>query len=478
MKLLSSLPALIALTALGLPAAEPLPVRGYYFTFNRMPTFGLPEWKEIYSQIRADGGNTVMLWTGGGFRSTKFPITWQYNRDHKNVRNDFVRELIDYGHTLGIKTLLGFTPFSYDGVNQYTFEHPELKSMQKNGKMAKLGGIHCWGYALNPSKEASQKFMLDYVREMYFDFYPKADGLLIESSDYDICFCPQCQGHYYEREFQFVKAISDEVWQRKPDATIVVYPHYFSGQSVPGFNVNAAKFDFDQRWTLFFTPHSAHVDPALVKRAKSAIYWDSSPALKTPHEIQEGARTASRYGIPGYVPSFESFSFEVKHPEGNEQYLIGSRLKPFGFAWLPDGKNPYGELLVRVNRFAYREFTHNPELDYNSFRSILGKEIFGRETESAAVDDLLFLQQAFFKDHTWFSASPVVSPDILRGRLETGTISFEQMKVYRDNLDRIRAIATRYASANGDAKIELRTIAEEILQNWRKNDHLISDHLR
>jgi hypothetical protein len=200
--------------------------------------------------------------------------------------------------------------------------------------------------------------------------------------------------------------------------------------------------------------------------------------MKTPHEIQEGARTASRYGIPGYVPSFESFSFEVKHPEGNEQYLIGSRLKPFGFAWLPDGKNPYGELLVRVNRFAYREFTHNPELDYNSFRSILGKEIFGRETESAAVDDLLFLQQAFFKDHTWFSASPVVSPDILRGRLETGTISFEQMKVYRDNLDRIRAIATRYASANGDAKVELKTIAEAVLQNWRKNDHLISDHLR
>ena len=30
--------------------------------------------------------------------------------------------------------LLGFTPFGYDGVNQYALEHPELKAVGKDGK--------------------------------------------------------------------------------------------------------------------------------------------------------------------------------------------------------------------------------------------------------------------------------------------------------------------------------------------------------
>ena len=65
------------------------------------------------------------------------------------------------------------TPFSYDGVNQYPFEHPELKAVQRNGRLIGLNGIHCWGYALNPSRTAAQRFMLEYAREMLFDFYPQ-----------------------------------------------------------------------------------------------------------------------------------------------------------------------------------------------------------------------------------------------------------------------------------------------------------------
>ena len=160
----------LLITATVAAADEPIKIRGYYFTFCRMPTFGLAEWKQIYDRIHSDGGNTVLLWVGGGFRSRKFPVTWQYNQDHKNIQADFVRDLIDYGHSKGIRTLLGFTPFSYDGVNQYPIEHPELKAVQTNGRLAKLSGIHCWGYALNPSRPEAQKFMLDYIREMYLRF--------------------------------------------------------------------------------------------------------------------------------------------------------------------------------------------------------------------------------------------------------------------------------------------------------------------
>ncbi len=271
-------------------SARNLALRGYYFTFMRMPTYGLPQWKEIVDTVHQDGGNLILLWLGGGFRSKKFPITWEYNRDHKNIQEDFVRELIDYAHRKDIRILLALTPFSYDGVNQYAFQHPELKAVQRDGKPVGLNGIDCWGYALNPSRPAAQTFMLEYAREMLFDFYPNADGLMLESSDYAICYCPGCQGRYYEREFQFVRAISQEVWSAKPEAMVLIYPHYFSSGSVPGFEVQGATQEFDPRWTLFFTPHSAHLDSDLIRQARTSLYWDSSPAKKTPRQIQQGRR--------------------------------------------------------------------------------------------------------------------------------------------------------------------------------------------
>ena len=238
----------------------PFAQRGYYITFMRMPIYDLADWKKIVDGIHDDGGNTLLLWVAGAFRSKKFPITWAYNKDHENVRQDFVRDLIDHAHARGIKVLLGFTPFGYDGVNQYPLEHPETRAIGKDGQPVGLAGIGCWGYNLCPSKPQSQQFMLDYVREM-LSFYPNADGLMIESSDYAICHCPDCGPKFFDKEFAFVRRISEDVWSKKPDAMIVVYPHYFSGTEVPGFGVKAAKQPFDPRWTLFFTPHSAHLNP-------------------------------------------------------------------------------------------------------------------------------------------------------------------------------------------------------------------------
>jgi hypothetical protein len=38
-------------------------------------------------------------------------------------------------------------------------------------------------------------------------------ALLIESSDYAICYCPKCREKYFDREFQFVRQISDDLWR-------------------------------------------------------------------------------------------------------------------------------------------------------------------------------------------------------------------------------------------------------------------------
>src|SRR5688572_8060546 len=220
------------ITTLSVAAGEPFELRGYYLTFMRMPVMGLPEWKRAVDCFAEDDINTLVLWMPGGFRSRKFPITWRYNEAHANVREDFARDLIDYAHTRKIRVLLGFTPFGYDGINQFPLEHPALKAKKADGSPVDKFGIHCWGWSLCPAQPESQRLMREYLHEMIFDFYPNADGLLVESSDYNVCQCTQCGPRHYEHEFALVRWISDELWKAKPDASILVYPHYFTGKKV------------------------------------------------------------------------------------------------------------------------------------------------------------------------------------------------------------------------------------------------------
>src|SRR6185369_10963386 len=103
MLLIMTTVALLALPSDEPKAHGPFAQRGYYITFMRMPTYDLADWKRIVDGIHDDGGNTLLLWVAGAFRSQKYPITWKYNAEHENVRDDFVRDLIDHAHTRGIR---------------------------------------------------------------------------------------------------------------------------------------------------------------------------------------------------------------------------------------------------------------------------------------------------------------------------------------------------------------------------------------
>lgn len=432
----------------------------------RMPTYGLAQWKDILECLHADGANLLLLWMGGAFRSKRFPITWKFNEEHENVRQDFGHDLIRHAHTLGLKVLLGFTPFGYDGVNQYPLEHPELKALKRDGHPTDQSGIYCWGWNLCPSKPAAQQFMLDYVREMFFDFYPEADGLMVESSDYAICHCADCRGRFFEKEFQFVRAISDDVWAKKPGATIVVYPHYFSGAKVPGFDVAGATLPFDPRWTLFFTPHSAHLDAKLIRQARASLWWDEAPALHDPAAIQRGARQARDAAVTGYVPSLEAYSFVPTHPEEGQSYLVGKRQIPLGFGWLKPGEHPYNELPLRVNRIAYREFSRQPDLPFDEFKRRLGREIFGEAATPAGAEDLLELQRVFARERSWCQVSPLVSPERVRAMKERGALTPERRDSYRAALVRVKQIEERHRSDGSPGGMELHRIAEWIMAQW------------
>jgi len=451
----------------------PFAQRGYYVTFPRMPTYDLADWKRIVDGVRDDGGNTLVLWIAGGFRSRAHPITWRYNAEHENVRADFVRPLIDHARSRGVSVLLGFTPFGYDGVNQYALEHPELKAIGADGAPTAAFGIGCWGYNLCPSKPESQRFMLDYVREMVFDFYPNADGLLIESSDYAVCHCEDCAGRFFEREFAFVRHISDELWARKPDATIVVYPHYFSGADAPGLGAKGAKLPFDPRWTLMFTPHSAPPEPSLIARARGSLWFDDAPARRGPAEIRAGAQRARDLGATGYIPSLEAFTYIAPVAEEGQEWLKGDRQKPLGFGWLPPGDPPYDELLIRVNRVAYREFSRDPDLSLEKFKLVLGREVFGADASPRDTADLLELQSIFNGDRTWRQPSTATCPERVRAMAARDELTAEKRREIRAALEQLESVASRHEGRASEGSRQLARIARWVVGQWSERDRAL-----
>ncbi len=450
------------------PAAlsEPFALRGYYITLMRMPVMGLAEWKQAVDCFAEDNANALILWTAGGFRSKKFPITWQYNAEHENIRHDFVRDLIDYAHTKHIRVLIGFTPFGYDGVNRFSLEHPELKARKPDGSPVDEFGIGSHGWNLCPAKAESQRFMREYINEMAFDFYPNADGLLIESSDYAICNCPDCGPRYYDHEFEFVRELSDKLWKNKPDATILVFPHYYTGAKVPGLNATAAKQPFDSRWGLIFTPHSSHFDAGLMAKTKTTVSWSDATALHTPREVADAARTARQHGVTGFLPSLEAYSYVPDTPEAGEPWVVGKRHRPFGFDPHADGKMPYNTLPVRVQRFAYRTFSHEPELEFTQFENRLGEHFFGTVASPTAAADLFELQRIWTYDSDWYWASPLLDPEFFAAHARRLNWRPDTLAGYDRNLASLRQIAARNATATNPTAREMVRLATTVVERW------------
>ena len=462
----------------GVKPAEQFSNRGYYLLPCRTPTLGYRAYRNLVDDLAGERVNALILWLGGAFRSRKYPVTWRYNAEHLNVRDDFIRRLIRHAHSRGVQCLLGFTPFGYDGVNQYPLEHPELKAVGPDGKPVNEFGIHCWGWNLCPAKPESQRFMLEYARELAFEFYPQADGLFIESSDYAICHCPECGPKHFDHEFRFVREISDEVWARDPAATIVVYPHYFSGARLR-FSFSeavATKQAFDSRWTLFFTPHSAAIEPELIARARGSWWWNAAPCRFDIPGIRAGARRAREAHCTAFMPSLECYTYIQTHEEFGEPWLKGRRQVPFGFGWLPEGASPYRELPVRAARLAYREYTANPDLSEQAMRSALGRGLFGPHWEPAQVEDTLELCRVFRTDRDWAVPAPLTTPGLVEARLKAGRLDPSKRALLRQQLARVRAIAARNVGSKNPGAQQLAHIAQWLSDQWRgANANILQD---
>ena len=237
----------------------------------------------------------------------------------------------------------------------------------------------------------------------------------------------------------------------------------------------AARHPLDPRWTLFFTPHSAAVEPGLIAKARSAWWWNEAPSRFDVANIRAGVKKARDAKCSGYLPSLECYSYVMTKPEWNEPWLVGRRQIPFGFGWLSDGANPYRELPVRAIRLVFRELTANPDLPDTELRARLGRELFGPNWQAEPVDDVFFLFQVFNTDRNWSVPGALTTPGLVKDRAERGKLDAKKRALLREQLTRVRAIADRHRESKGAGAKELHHIAQWLADQWiPENEKLLT----
>ena len=170
----------------------------------------------------------------------------------------------------------------------------------------------------------------------------------------------------------------------------------------------------------------------------------------------------------GYVPSLEPFSYVLMREEFGASHLVGQRLSPLGFEWMDDPRRPLRELPARVLRFAFREFSENPDLPDEEFRRRAGQYLFGVETNPDRVRDLFFLQDCINLNRDWVASSPVVSPEVFKLKSTREKWSEERKQDHKQRLARLREISARYANATKNNEQEMHRVASFIVGRWEK----------
>ena len=125
---------------------------------------------------------------------------------------------------------------------------------------------------------------------------------------------------------------------------------------------------------------------------------------------------------------------------------------------------------MRVNRIAYREFSRNPDLPFERYKEILGREVFGEASTPQLVDDLLTLQAVFATERTWCQPSPLVCPERVRAMKNNGELTAAKRDGYRKTLGQLRAIERRHREPRSEGEKELHRISRWVLDRWHSLD--------
>lgn len=249
----------------------------------------------------------------------------------------------------------------------------------------------------------------------------------------------------------------------------MVYPHYFSGAKLrfAFTEAVATKQTFDPRWTLFFTPHSAALEPNPIARAQGSWWWNEAPSRFDIPGIRAGAQRARDSHCTRFIPSLDRYSYVETYGESGEPWLRGQRQVPLGFGWLAEGATPYRELPMRAARLAYREFASNPDLGKGAFHAVMCRELFEPSWRIEEVQDALELCRVFGTDRGWSVRAPLATPGMVQARPKSGRLDSVRRAMLRDQLARVRAIAASHQDAKNDGARALTRIARRPARNGK-----------
>ncbi len=173
---------------------EPLPVTadreaGYYVFLgcgdypiitgretHPLADWTLDQWRDLVTWMGRHGLNRLWVLLNGytlAYPSTRYPEL--HDRHARNVRENFLGDLIDHAHTAGVQVYLMLTT---DGHGRdFCRLHPEAVRRQADGSP----GPH---YGLCLEHPATQRYLDDVLTEV-LTLYPQADGLAVHPTESD-----------------------------------------------------------------------------------------------------------------------------------------------------------------------------------------------------------------------------------------------------------------------------------------------------
>lgn len=342
-------------------------IRGTYnlACWGLAPRYSLQDWEKIIDAMAADGMNVIYFWISGLFRSKLYPETFIY--PETPLTTEDIRQLIRYANSHGVDFYLGTGVFAWFGVDEIAKHHDEVRE---------LGIDH-----MCRTLPAAQKAMQAYLTELY-DTFPEAKGMWLEigcEGDYH-CSGPLCQRQidaYGSRqigksELSFLKKFSNDLWQKHPEAKLVWGVGYPAHQwDVNYYDEIRREFrdpryqflEVRQNWEL---PDAQGVRHPLTDVSRNIMHWDQYYALSL-RDLGERAQRIHKDGLAGWIVAFE--------PGFSTHSIYGSKI-PY----------PVDAIPYRLTRFAYQQFSSDPELSWSGFRKRLLDHFFGEGANPELVD--------------------------------------------------------------------------------------------
>jgi hypothetical protein len=137
------------------------------------------------------------------------------------------------------------------------------------------------------------------------------------------------------------------------------------------------------------------------------------------------------------------------------------------------GKMPYDFLLARVQRFAVRQFTENPELGFDRFQQQLGEYLFGLDRAPSAAEDVLALQAIWVHESDWYWSSPLLDPDFFQARSKRLRWPAKKLTEFAQQLERVRQITARYRHSKNPGERQMQQCAQQVADRWEGKEHLL-----